>query len=255
MRWMILLAALPAYTRAAGFERELSADRPDTTESPISVEPGHFQAESSIWAYARDKEHGVELQTWTLAETNFKIGLTPCQDLQFVVRPYVRESVRGLEDSDAEGFGDVEVRWKWNIWGNDGGSSALGLMPFVSVPTQTAVSSGEWEGGAILTWATDLSESWGLGLQGEVDRVWDEDSRRHEWDFLHTAVIGRDIGENVGVYLEYIGVAGAHPYQASVSAGITWALGPDLQLDLGGVAGLNDAAEDYSVFQGITFRF
>ncbi|WP_367873437.1 transporter [Luteolibacter sp. Populi] len=254
MKCLFLLAAT-ASLQAADFQRELSPDRPDTTESPITVEPGGFQVESSFWAYARDKSGGIETQTWTLAETNFKIGLNSCQDLQFVVRPYIRESQRGLADSDAEGFGDVEVRWKWNLWGNDGGSSALGLMPFVSVPTHTAVSSGEWEGGTILTYSHDLAAGWGLGVQGEVDRVWDEDSHRHEWDFLHTLVLGHDLGDSAGFYVEYIGVTGAHPYEASMSAGITWALGPDVQLDIGGVAGLNDAAEDYSVFQGITFRF
>lgn len=251
----LALIVMAGAVQAADFERELSADRPDTTESPISVEPGRFQVESSLWAYGRDRALGVETQTWTVAETNFKIGLTPCQDLQFVVRPYIRESQRGLADSDAEGFGDVEVRWKWNFWGNDGGKTALGLMPFVSVPTQTAVSSGEWEGGAILTYAIDIAEGWGLGIQGEIDRVWDEDSRRHEWDFLHTVVLGRDVTESIGVYLEYIGVTGAHPYEASLSGGVTWGIGSNLQLDLGGVYGLNDAAEDYSVFQGITYRF
>lgn len=254
MKYLPLLATLAA-AQAADFQRELSADRPDTTESPFTVEPGRFQIESSLWAYGRDRTGGTETQAWTVAETNFKIGLAADHDLQFVVRPYVRESQRGFANSDAEGFGDVEVRWKWNLWGNDGGSSALGLMPFVSLPTQTAVSSGEWEGGAILTWATDLPGGWGLGIQGEVDRVWDEDSRRHEWDFLHSIVTGHDLTETVAFYLEYFGVAGAHPYEANLSAGLTWAIGSNLQLDLGGVYGLNDAAEDHSVFQGITFRF
>jgi hypothetical protein len=250
-----VLISLVAVGHAAEFQRELAADRPDTTESPYTVEAGRFQVESSFWAYGRDKTGGIETQTWTIAETNFKIGLAADHDLQFVVRPYVRESRRGFANSDAEGFGDVEVRWKWNLWGNDGGPSALGLMPFVSVPTRTAVSGGEWEGGAILTYATELPADWGLGVQGEIDRVWDDDSRRHEWDFLHSIVVGRDLMDRVGFYLEYFGVAGARSYEANLSAGLTWVLGDDVQLDLGGVYGLNDAAEDYSVFQGITFRF
>lgn len=249
--WMSLIAAC----HAAEFQRELAADRPDATESPYTVEAGRFQVEASLWSYGRDRTAGVETQVWGIAETNFKIGLARNHDLQFVVQPYVRESLRGFENSDAEGFGDVQVRWKWNLWGNDGGGSALGLMPFVSVPTQTAVSSGEWEGGVILTHATELSGGWGLGIQGEVGRVWDEDSRRHEWDFMHTIVFGRDLVGGLGAYFEYFGVAGDRPYEANLSAGLTLALGADVQLDLGGVYGLNDAAEDFSLFQGITFRF
>jgi hypothetical protein len=251
LAWIACLAT----ASAADFERELSADRPDATESPYTVEPGRFQVETSLWAFSRDREAGVETRTWSVAETNFKIGLAADHDLQLVLRPWVRESLRGLGRGEAEGFGDIELRWKWNLWGNAGGRTALGVMPFVSVPTRTAVSSGEWEGGVILTWATELPAGWGLGVQGEVDRGWDDASRRHEWDFLHTLVIGRDLTERAGIYLEYIGVAGAHPYEASLSGGLTVAIGADLQLDLGGTYGLNDAAEDFSIFQGFTYRF
>jgi hypothetical protein len=251
----LLLLPLIAGVGAADFERELAADRPDATESPCTVEAGRFQVESSLWAYGRDRTGGVETRTWTVAETNFKVGLHADHDLQLVLQPYVRESRRGLADSDSEGFGDVEIRWKWNLWGNDGGGDALGLMPFVSVPTRTAVSSGEWQGGAILSYAVELPAGWGLGIQGEVDRVWDGDSRRHEWEFIHSIVAGRDLTERLGIYLEYFGASGAGAYEANLSAGVTWALGADMQLDLGGVYGLNDAAADFSVFQGVTFRF
>lgn len=250
-----LYVPLIAGAGAADFERELAADRPDATESPYTVEAGRFQVESSLWAYGRDRTGGVETQVWSLAETNFKVGLHKDHDLQFVLQPFVRETRRGLEDSDAEGIGDIEVRWKWNLWGNDGGRDAFGVMPFVSVPTGTSVSSGEWQGGLILMYATELPAGWGLGVQAQVDRVWDFDARRHEWDFRHSIVAGRDLTERLGLYLEYFGVAGAGDYEANLSGGLTLAIGADVQLDLGGVYGLNDAAEDFSVFQGITFRF
>lgn len=255
MRTTATILALAAAAQAADFERELSADRPDTTESPYTVEPGGIQVESSLWAWSRDRSGGVDTQSWTVAETNVKFGIAADHDLQLVIRPYIRESERGAAVSDAEGFGDIDVRWKWNLWGNDGGKTAAALMPFVTVPTGTSVSTGEWEGGLILAFASDLGGGWGFGAQAEVDRVWDEGSSRHEWDFLHSVVVGRDLGENFGVYLEYFGITGGHPYEAYLSGGVTWALGPDVQLDLGAVAGLNDAAEDLSLFQGITFRF
>ncbi len=255
MRITALITVVAAAAQAGDFQRDLSPDRPDTTESPFTVEPGRIQVESSIWAYARDRSDGVESQTWTFGEANVKFGIADNHDVQIVLRPYIRESLRGAAESDAEGFGDIDLRWKWNLWGNDGGATAAALMPFVTIPTHTAVSTGEWEGGLIFTFASDLGGGWGFGAQVEIDRVWDGDSGRHEWDFLHSVVIGRDLGESFGVYLEYFGVSGGHPYEANLSGGFTWALGPDVQLDLGAVAGLNDAAEDFSIFQGMTFRF
>lgn len=225
--------------------REMSPDRPDTTESPYTVEPGKFQVESTLFGYSRDGS----LTTWSLAESNLKTGVTEDIDLHLVLRPWIKE------EGGAEGFGDVDVRLKYNLWGNDGGKTAGALMPFVTVPSQTAISTGEWEGGLIFPVAVELTEKLGLGFQTELDRVWNEDDRNHDWDFLHSAVLGYDLTDKVGVFLEYVGVAGDHPYVATANAGFTFAASDDVQWDIAIGVGLNDAAEDLSLIQGISFRF
>ena len=64
-----------------------------------------------------------------------------------------------------------------------------------------------------------------------------------------------DLSERAGCYIEYLGVAGDHDYEAYASGGVTWALSDFRRLDLGVVAGINDAAEDLSVFSGLTVKF
>lgn len=236
--------------------RGLSPDRPDTTESPITVEAGRFQIESSLWSLSRDKDSAGSVNTWIFGESNLKLGLTADQDLQLVLRPWIeeRERAAGLE-SRSQGFGDVELRWKWNLWGNDGGSTAMALMPFVAIPSQTGVSLGEWEGGVIMPVSVDLCERAGLGFQVEVDRAWDEATGGHEWQLLHSVVLGIDLTDSTGLYLEYIGVVTGGAYEATGSAGLTWASSEEFQWDLGVTWGLNEAAEDLSIFQGFTCRF
>lgn len=225
--------------------RDMSPDRPDTTESPYTVEPGVFQVESTLWGFAKDGS----LTTWSLAESNLKTGLTRNTDLHIVLRPWTKE------EGGAEGFGDADLRLKWNLWGNDGGSTAGALMPFVTIPSHTAVSSGEWEGGLIFPVSIDIAEGIGFGFQTELDRVWNEDDRNHDWDFLHSAVLGFDLTEKTGLFVEYVGVAGDHPYEATANLGITFAPSADIQWDFAVGFGLNDAAEDLSLIQGISFRF
>lgn len=254
---VVPMSSVSSTVKAAGnFQRDLSPDRPDTTESPYTVECGRWQLESNLWTMTRDKVTGESTETWTFAETNLKLGITDNQDLQLVLRPYTRETVRGGgSKSTAEGFGDIDVRYKFNLWGNDGGKTAGGLMPFVTVPTNTAVSEEEWSGGLIFPVAVELSERVGLGLMAEVDRVWNSDDGNHDWDFVHTAVLGFDLGHDVGLYLEYIGVTGDHGYESSASGGVTWGMTENLQWDTGLVVGLSDAAEDLTLFQGVTFRW
>jgi hypothetical protein len=236
----ILLAA-----SCAASARDMAPDRPDTTESPYTVMPGTYQVESTLWGYSRDGS----LTTWSLAESNLKTGLTEDIDMHLVLRPWIKE------EGGAEGFGDADVRLKWNLWGNDGGKTAGALMPFVTVPSQTAVSTEEWEGGLIFPVAIELTDRVGFGFQTELDRVWNEDDKTHDWDFLHSAVIGIDLTESVGMFVEYVGVAGDHPYEATANTGLTFATGENVQWDLAIGFGLNDAAEDLSLIQGISFRF
>jgi hypothetical protein len=129
-------------------------------------------------------------------------------------------------------------------------------MPFVQFPTgdEDLGYADEVEGGVIVPFATPLPNEFSLGLMAELDVVRDEDDDGYELQFLHTASVGRDIVGDLGGYVEYIGVAGAGDYAAALGAGVTYALGPDVQLDAGVIVGLNDAAEDLRVFTGLSFR-
>jgi hypothetical protein len=241
---LTLFLTLPAFA----FERELSPDRPDTTESPFTVEPGHFQIEAGLWSFAKDGGN----ETWTLGETNLKAGLCRNADLHLVLRPWIHEQA---DDGSAEGFGDIVVRLKYNLWGNDGGKSAAALMPYVSVPTHTAVSTGEWEGGLILPVAIELTDRLAVAFQVDASRAWDSDSGEYDWDLLHSISLGISLTEDTGMFIEYVGVTGDGPYEAAGNVGFTWAATENLQWDVAVGVGLNDAAEDFSIAQGVTFRF
>jgi len=107
---------LPSITSADGL-RPLSTDRPDTTESPHTVDCGHFQFEMEVANWERDGGNS----TFNFAEINAKIGLARNTDLQFVLPAFSHEK------SGADGFGDMELRLKQNLWGNDDGPTALAL--------------------------------------------------------------------------------------------------------------------------------
>src|SRR5262245_27102408 len=100
--------------------REMSTDRPDTTESPISVDAGHVQVELSFLEYTRDRRQ----DSFDVMPINLKLGLTNNADMQFVIQPYFASDE---PDGEFGGFGDSQIRLKMNLWGNDGGETALAL--------------------------------------------------------------------------------------------------------------------------------
>jgi hypothetical protein len=67
-----------------------------------------------------------------------------------------------------------------------------------------------------------------------------------------------DLSESLGTWLEYRGqvaIEGGAAYEASFVTGLSFAIGPNLVLDAGVQAGLNDAAPVVSATTGITLRF
>ena len=237
--------------------RDLAADRPDGTESPVTVDAGHVQVELSFVDYTHDDEAGTHSDATTWFDTNVKFGITNAMDLQLIFAVYSQEEVRagGSPNQTLNGVSDVTIRLKINLWGNDGGETAFGIMPFVKVPTGTEVSNDEFEGGFIAMLGWDVADTWGLGFMVEVDAVYDDADDDHDTEFIHTAVLGFDVVGPLGAYVEYIGNARSDDdYVATFSAGVTYTASENLVFDVGAMVGLNDAADDLGVFVGLTWR-
>ena len=248
--------------------REMSTDRPDTTESPFTVDAGHVQVELSLIDYAYNHDSGVRSDGLSILPANLKVGLLNHVDIQFVFTPYVRVKAEADDIEDAEdGFGDdTQIRLKINLWGNDGpeagfGETAFAIMPFINFPTGSGdLTNDHVEGGIILPLAIALPADFALGLMAEVDFVYNESSGDYGVAFVHTATLGHDIPgvENLAGYIEYVGIAPhdtGSTYQAIASGGLTYAINDDWVIDVGGTAGISDSADDFSLFVGTSFRY
>ena len=244
--------------------RDLSTDRPDTTESPYTVDAGHVQVELSFIDLARDRRNAdaQTRRTVAAAPVLLKLGLLNSVDLQIGLDPYTFERTTDRPTGTttrAEGFGDTLVRLKVNVWGNDGGDTALAFMPFITLPTAARGLGGDHiEGGLIMPLAVALPGEWSLGLMAEVDLVRAESGDRYVVDFVHTATISHALIGDLAGYLEYAGFATltrGTEYRASANLGLTYALSSDAQLDAGVRLGLTSAADDLGLFAGLSVRF
>ena len=240
--------------------REMETDRPDVTESPVTVDAGHFQVEMSFFEFTHDRTDGVTTDTLAVLPSNLKVGLLNNVDLQFVVDPYVNvRTAGGGSSARADGFGDTQVRLKVNVLGNDGGAVAMGVMPYVQFPTGAGdLGSDHYEGGLIVLLRFDLPAEFELSPMLDVGYVRELDGGDgYGLAVLHTLSLGRPIVGDLRGYVEYVGVsyAGAGAtYTAAISSGVVYKLSPDVNLDGGVIVGLSDSADDYTVFAGMSFR-
>ena len=241
--------------------RDLSTDRPDLTESPYTVDAGHMQLEMDLVSYARDDEGTTRAESWGVAPINVKLGLTPSADLQIIFETHRHDRATDFNAAirvDASGFGDVTIRLKRNMWGNDAGATAFALMPFVKIPTaDDAIGNGAVEGGLIVPLAVALPSGFGFGVMGEIDWLEDGDGDGHHAEWVGTATMGRDVAGPFGAFVEI--AAAARPKRegnaiATFDVGVTAALSANAQLDGGVLLGVTDEADDRAYFLGLSLR-
>jgi hypothetical protein len=150
--------------------RPLSSDRIGGAGNPFTVDAGHVQIESDLVNWYTYIQRGTfpngttydyyeQELSWS---PTIKLGL--CNSADFEVSPsYVDHSWHqtGLAapilapyttSYSHQYFSDTDVGFKINFWGNDGGLTALGISPYVGIPSRR----GDIEGGASVPFAVRL---------------------------------------------------------------------------------------------------
>lgn len=237
--------------------REMSTDRPDSTESPFTVDAGHGQLEMDFAAVLRERQRGVRTTAWDVAPFNLRFGLTRSFEAGIFISPWqrVEETPRGGPRERVSGFGDTVLRTKWNFSGNDGGDFAVGLIADLKLPTAARrLGNGKVEGALTLPIAFELGAGWGGGAMTTIGAAY-TGAGRHRAIWSNTATISRDITEDLGGFLELTSETGDGPHIATFNCGLTRACGPNLQLDCGVNVGLSRSAPDLLFFAGLSRRW
>jgi hypothetical protein len=246
--------------------REMSTDRPDQTESPYTVDAGHFQVELDFLTATLDHDRtgGGDVRTtvWGVAPINLKAGLLNNVDIQFVLDTYVKakaeDRMAGTVDRTS-GVGDLQTRLKVNLWGNDGGTTALALMPFVKWPLgESDLRNGKTEGGIIIPLGIELPRGWSMCVMTEFDFVRNAANDGYATDFVNSITFAHDIVGKLGGYAEFFSVVSSEqraPWQGQADVGFTYALSDNSQFDFGCNFGVTRSAPDFNPFAGFSFRY
>ena len=234
--------------------RTLSPDRPDVTESPISVDKGHIQLEASFLEWARD---GGDDDTYRLPALNIKYGLTDSSDIQLVLNALDR--ITSGSRTSSEYGNESGVRYKHNFFGNDDGDMALGILVGVLNPS--------WQGRAkqyrpeqfiSLVGAYALTESISLAAMSQVTNFYQDSERHYERAMLQTVSLGTPLFGNFDGYIELAAekqLDYGEKWAGVYSTGMLYNVEENFQLDIGSQFALSDNANDSLIFTGFTIRW
>jgi hypothetical protein len=238
--------------------REMETDRPDVTESAYSVDAGHFQIESDAFRFSRTKNgEGTSTET-TYNLANLKIGLSNSVDLQLVIPFYQKEKMKfpdGNRVKSSAGFNDFTFRLKKNVWGNDGGGTALAVMPFINVLTGKHAEDKRPEGGVVVPFTADLKNNWSLGAQGQFSFLRNED-HKYDGEILNSITVGKAISETSSSFIEthYTYNIDTRSFELFFNGGFVYSFSENLKVDAGFNYGLTKGSANI-IFIGYSFRY
>jgi hypothetical protein len=238
--------------------REMETDRPDVTESPYTVDAGHFQYETDVVRLIKEKSDLQKTNTLLINQANLKIGITGSTAIQLSFQTYGWQKETELDTGSAtkeNGIGDFTLRIKQNIIGNDHGDFALAILPYVKFPTSKYDEDSRFEGGLIVPMSYKLPGEWKLGLQVEVDRLKDQDQQEMHTEFLQTLTLSHPLSKGIDGIAEtyYTYDFKAHQISNYINAAIQMEILKDFKLDAGINYGIqHTAAKHY--FIGASYR-
>jgi len=128
----------------ARYLREMTTDRPDKTESPYTVDAGHFQIEMDLVNNTRDRDTSggadTRVNAWPSPRS---ISRSALQSRRFPDGHRNLQFHHGGRPGCRHEAPPVRLRRRHQpaqdeFLGNDGGPTAFGVMPFVKFPTSQA---------------------------------------------------------------------------------------------------------------------
>jgi len=244
--------------------RDLTIDGPGATESPYTVDAGHFQIEMTLVGYTSDRTSsgGVtqRLDAWAIAPVTVKVGLLNKLDAQLVLETYNLVYERaGTNRVTRRGFGNTTARLKYNLWGNDGGSTAFAAMPYIKFPTSAeSLGNDGAEGGLILPVEAAMPRDFYLGLTARFKAVRDKDEHGNHAEFEDSVALGHELFGDLFGYVEFFSAVsmqlGAR-WVATFDTGLIYSLNRNLQMNAGVNIGVTRSADDWDTFVGVAWRY
>jgi hypothetical protein len=243
--------------------RKFAPDRPTKGFSVRTIDAGHFEIETDLVNYTTSNSPGGPTRSVQALDPTLKLGLTNWMDfeVQFNGLQYT-ESFDGTSPFSFQnnaGFGDIFLRAKMNLLGNDSGPVGFALIPYVKLPSSTPlISNGATEGGLIAPLALRPND-FIITLMTEVDDLKSATGNNRYANFVNLVSVSHAVPgtEGINAMVELFSSVGTDPGTTiyTLDFGMNFRLSEHVILDVGLNLGLNSTAPKAQIYTGISARF
>lgn len=246
----------------ADLNEPLITDRPDFTESSVTVGYGVVQLETG-YTYTYDDEGGIRTSNHSFPESLLRIGmLTDWTELRLEGNYEIeRDNTAGVISREA-GADDLVVGMKAALTPQDGWLPETALIVEMSVPTGgTAFTAGDVLPGFNFCygWHLDEAKTWDLGCSTALGGATDDITGDNHAQFSQSATLGHSWNDRIHSYAEWYVLAPVNADtdkpQYYFNRGCTYLFTDNLQWDIRAGMGLNKAADDFFAGTGLSIRY
>lgn len=234
-------------TNSSIFSQSLVTDRPDQTESALTVPRNSIQIESGF-IYEKLNEDEIYTNNYSIAGTLLRYGLTDILELRLGAAYLISESrITNL------GFENVLTGIKFNLSTEDEGLFDFGLFAHVYLPIgRSYFTSPNPEPELIAALSKSLSNN--ISLSGNLGSTYNSSIRKAV--LFYTTALGISLNNEMGMFIEIYGEMISEINATNYfDGGFTYLLSNDLQIDISAGNGISESATAWFLSTGVSIRF
>lgn len=227
------------------FAQTIVTDRPDQTESSLTVPKGSFQIETGI-LIGSSKGNGISERQLLAPSTLLRYGLTKGIEIRFVNQ---FESIKNKTTSKkANGVNDLEIGAKFQLVKKENINTEIAFLSHLILPTGSEMLTNNKLGSINkLSISHTINENFGVGYNIGYDYF-----GTGKGNFTYSLVFGFGLTDNIGFYVEpYGSVIEFNNHEANFDAGFTYLIKDNFQLDASFGTGINHTMNFFSLGMSI----
>lgn len=255
-----ILISVLFFTTALVYSQELPelvTDRPDITESAVTVPNGYWQVETGFsYEFQKYSENSITLENKNLhlGSTLFRYGISENMELRFGGEYFCGEATINSVSQTTQGLDGLVVGSKYNFFNDENGiiinrfACLLEFqLPFGNqdLRPQNIEPVFSIAAGKSFSKNLELTVNIGLSNLGNIGKS----------DYFYSGSFGMDLSERWGMFLEYFGdsQSGIYP-QNNFDFGFTYLMKENIQLDSFAGTNVNKDNTDWFCGVGMSFR-
>jgi len=237
---------LTSFSFSGIYAQDLVTDRPDFTESALSIPARMIQIESGV-EYAGFNS----VDEWTYPNALARIGVGHHLEIRLGFSGW--NTISSANQSDTY-LNDILLEAKYQFTADDA------LVPFAILLVSTLptgadeISVGKAEAGLVLAASYGINDQFDVGVN--LGAVSAENQDERVFNGLASLAVGIGLTEKLGAFIEmFAEIPQGENWQPVLDGGVTYLVSPTAQLDFYVGKGLNDYTPELILGAGFSFRF